>query len=432
MSVFFFILSILIILKYSKNNLSKYFLLFFSIINSILILLASSLSIYYDMPIWHSVYFSLLILSFIIGYLTIKPKYRTNEADTIINFPELIKPYKKLFSIVGLIVLLILVFYLYKYKVLEDKYGVISARNIKFTLGFLFKTPLEYAFFRYIIEPIVTIITIFFSLMILSKQYKSILFYQCILCIFLYSEIGKGRFIYFDIIVYLFILILFLYEKNLLLFLKKNIKLLIISAMVVIILLLIMTLSRMGSDLGNTDSITNGIFNTFKQVILYFSGPYKMFSEAINLNYRNLINNHGILFPIFGGLDELIKLFFNFIGFEFVTTNTIISNFTNVPISIGNNLDMNAFYTGFFNFYLTGGIIGSIFISFIFGMIVSFLHNRMNLNNLFQIMLVALLTYPATLIMLRWELQSAAYMCTLLYLIICQLFKKKINLKELK
>ena len=432
MSVFFFILSILIILKYSKNNLSKYFLLFFSIINSILILLASSLSIYYDMPIWHSVYFSLLILSFIIGYLTIKSKYRTNEADTIINFPELIKPYKKLFSIVGLIVLLILVFYLYKYKVLEDKYGVISARNIKFTLGFLFKTPLEYAFFRYIIEPIVTIITIFFSLMILSKQYKSILFYQCILCIFLYSEIGKGRFIYFDIIVYLFILILFLYEKNLLLFLKKNIKLLIISAMVVIILLLIMTLSRMGSDLGNTDSITNGIFNTFKQVILYFSGPYKMFSEAINLNYRNLINNHGILFPIFGGLDELIKLFFNFIGFEFVTTNTIISNFTNVPISIGDNLAMNAFYTGFFNFYLTGGIIGSIFISFIFGMIVSFLHNRMNLNNLFQIMLVALLTYAATLIMLRWELQSAAYMCTLLYLIICQLFKKKINLKELK
>ena len=65
-------------------------------------------------------------------------------------------------------------------------------------------------------------------------------------------------------------------------------------------------------------------------------------------------------------------------------------------------------------------------------MIVSFLHNRMNINNLFQIMLVALLTYPATLIMLRWELQSAAYMCTLLYLIICQLFKKKINLKELK
>ena len=437
MSVFFMILSIFIINKYSKNNLSKYFLLFFSITNSILILLASSLSMYYDMPLWHSIYFSLLLLSFVIGYLVIESKYfvykvDNDKVDNVIDISELIKPYKKMFSIIGLIIMFILVFYLYKYKILENEYGVVSARNIKFTLGFLFKTPLEYAFFRYIIEPFVTIITILFSLLILGKQYRSILFYQCILCIILYSEIGKGRFIYFDIIVYLFIFILFLYAKNLVSFLKKNIKLLIFSAAAVILLLLIMTLSRMGSGLGDTNSIINGITNTFEQLIQYFSGPYKMFSEAINLNYRSLISNDGIIFPILGGLDELIKLFFNFVGFEFITTNTVISNLTNVPIAIGNNLSMNAFYTGFFNFYLSGGIVGSIIISLIFGMFVSILHYRVNLDNLVQIMLVALLTYPATLIMLRWELQSAAYICTLFYLLLFLLFKKKANLKELK
>lgn len=421
------LLSIGIICKFSKKKFTKYYLSLFSAINILLISYASLSSKYYAIPIEHTIYFILLVTLFAFGYLLYENKSKQNDKNENKDRKKLedflsSKKTRYLVSIILLIIITILLYYLIKFKQLEKIYGIATTRLLKFTLGYLFKTPLEYAFFRYIIESLISIFSIIVSYMIVNKLYKNIIFFEMIISIFLYSEIGRGRFIYFDILVYILFFLLLLHANDLINYLKQNKKSLSVIFTLVILILVVVTLSRLNLSSGDT-SILNSIESTIDQAINYFSGPYKMFSEAIKLDYKSqLSNTNTLFFPILASIEELIKLALNFVGCNFTTTNTLISNLTSTPIVIGKNLEMNAFYTGFFNFYLRGGMIGSTVLIFIYGLSLSWIHDILMKNkSVINYFIIALITYPTLMIMLRWEFQSTPFFCSLLMLLFIKL-----------
>lgn len=438
-AIFYFIILfifLVILFKFTKSNFTKYYLAIFSIINFILIIYASVSTKYYSIPIEHTIYFLLLILLFSFGYIFFENKINKDDGvDCIVENKENLgntffsKKVMLIISLLTFIVIGILIYYLINFKKLESQYGIATTRLLKFTLGYLFKTPLEYAFFRYVIEALISVYAIMVSYMLVNKMYKNITFFEMILSIFLYSEIGRGRFIYFDILVYIVFFIIILHSDNLLNFIKQNKKSLSVTFLFVTFVLFVVTFARMNLQ-SNGASIIDGIESTLDQVIVYFSGPYKMFSEAIKMDYRaQLAGNNITTFPLFASVDELIKLIFNFFGGNFVTTNTLISNLTNTPIVIGKNLEMNAFYTGFLNFYLSGGLVGSCFLMFFYGIIISFIHKLlMKSSHVINYLLMALISYPTLMIMLRWEFQSAPFFCSLALLLIIKFLieRKKI------
>lgn len=359
------------------------------------------------------------LLSLIFGYILYCLKFSNKEKSRELA----IKPSKNKIIIAILIVFtIVLIYYKLRYDNLIDEYGVSTARLIKFELGMLFRTPLENAAYRYVIEPGITLIIINLAFNIAMKKVKSVIVLLSFVSIFLYSSIGMGRFTYFDFAIYSMLVILLYYSQNIVLFIKENYKWISLTISLVTLILIFVTLERLGVDFTDFGSIKNGIEESMNHLLLYFTGPYGIFNYAIENDYRGVIlSNYGgvIANSTIGGLDELVKLSLNFIGQDFITINSVLSSLTSVPVEIGANISMNAFYTAYFNFYVDFGIIGLLIIPFSFGFFSAFINHLVYKKQSIYILFIAIINnYCMLMMILKWEYQSAPTWMLFIWLLI--------------
>src|SRR5699024_883285 len=123
------------------------------------------------------------------------------------------KDIEKLLLITQIIIFPILLFYVVKYQRLLDELGHTYARLIKYDLGLLFSSVFESALYSYILQPLLTIISILVAIKFVQGKIRNITFILMFINLILNTQIGLGRFGYFQLLVYIFT-IYFLYKNK--------------------------------------------------------------------------------------------------------------------------------------------------------------------------------------------------------------------------
>src|SRR5699024_6116960 len=112
----------------------------------------------------------------------------------------------------------------------------------------------------------------------------------------------------------------------------------------------------------------------------------------------------------FSGLDEIFIVILRKFDDTIVNIKYYTGPYTSEFINIGDGVTYNAFYTSIFNFYLDGGLLGVILMSFVFGAIIGKVFNTyLKSPNIFNLALLIYLVYLSLVSSLRWELQSPMY-----------------------
>lgn len=235
----------------------------------------------------------------------------------------------------------------------------------------------------------------------------------------IYSVMTLGRWYFLRIVIFLIVGYFFIsrYRKvipgNIL---KKNKKKLGLISIIAITALLLMSNYRATNE--------SSIFVTaIEYAVRYFTGSF------IALDY--FLTNYGNLSDFYYGrvtltaLDTLFIYFLRRFDESIVNVTESISHFTEGFIHIGNGYTYNAFYTAIYNFYLDGGIIAVIIISFLLGIFTGTTFNLFSKQpNLFNSLLLIFVTYISIIASLRWEFINLWPLIVLIYIFI---FNTKIH-----
>ncbi|MFC4354212.1 O-antigen polymerase [Chryseomicrobium palamuruense] len=383
------------------------------------------------------------IFMFTIGYFLVISKKKKLNQPKIFSFDI----NNKWIFILQLPLLSILFYYFIKYNMLLNSLNIIEARNIKYQIGFLFSTPLEYMFNIIIIEPLMSITMLLFSIKLFRKKSKDFTTLLMAFNIFLSSQIGLGRLVFFELMVYLFVTYIVFKSMSI----KENAQKLKgktylkeqshkgkLKAVTLIILIFVLvtgmayiTMLRRGISVFTIDTLMEGYSLLFRQTIVYFVGPFRSLDYLIN---SDIINIYGLFWGklTFGGIENLVGYIFLFLDPNYKIANYVIGPLTQNPITIGNGVEFNAFYTSLMNYYLDFNIIGVLIIPLIYGMINAYITNLfLRKTNIVTLMLFIFITYQSIASSFRWNFQFPGSWIVILILVILGIIIKKNNyLKE--
>lgn len=293
-------------------------------------------------------------------------------------------------------------------------------RIVRFTT--MFNSYTENVIFEYLVVGVFNIYTILFSMLIVEKKYKNKIFLICLIDIVLYITIGYGRKILQDIMIYI-IMWFFIVNKG---YIKIKIKSIITTAFIVIVILsgsIGVTAIRTGVPITNIKRIKEDIVQEqINQYIIYFNGGFRTLDQMIQSEKPMYTMGRMTL----GGIDEIFSLPFTFLGYNYKSINTIMGEKLQENVTIGENIQMNAFYTCVMNFYSDFGVIGVIFIPIVYAYIISrvfkgaFKHDE--IINYILLLFIISNTISATY---KWFYQSGSTMFTIIIILILQLILKK-------
>ncbi|WP_426350468.1 O-antigen polymerase [Alloiococcus sp. CFN-8] len=338
---------------------------------------------------------------------------------------------KKFFLYLQVLIIIILTYYFIKYKRVVSMVGAEEARLYRYSVGKVFESTIEIVFFNTFIEAFIIIAVILFSYLIVYKKYRQPSFILLGINIFLYTEIGSGRSIIIDILLYSIIFYLIMNKNKLFSykidrikdfkFSKKRIYKylpIVIFIMVVLSYLSWITSTRMGGSEFSIGALLSGFSEFFKQIILYFNGPFRAFQYGVE-NYGEQI---GLFYSraTFAGIDEIVRNFIRVIGIDYMPANSIIGDILqNNQIPIGTSLMFNYAYTYLMIFYFDFKIVGIIIFPILYGFfirIIIFIHEKE--RNIYSLMLLAFLINSMVYSVFKWPLQSpsAIIVITIFYL----------------
>src|SRR5699024_9991313 len=127
------------------------------------------------------------VLMFFIGYIVTSYKKKNYKINNDIIFG---KDIEKLLLITQIIIFPILLFYVVKYQRLLDELGHTYARLIKYDLGLLFSSVFESALYSYILQPLLTIISILVAIKFVQGKIRNITFILMFINLILNTQIG--------------------------------------------------------------------------------------------------------------------------------------------------------------------------------------------------------------------------------------------------
>lgn len=331
----------------------------------------------YTVSINTYIFIYISILFFSIGYIVISGIHINQKSSNDIskanyNDKNEIKTNKTSFFI-QIAILIILTYYLYRYTMVVSNLGIgESLRLVRFSTGALFTYGIERLFYDYVLSTIIKVILIIniVGFFLYNKKDKNLIL--SFINIGLYSFIGIGRLAIFDTMVYITIAYVFMSNNTKTKANKKQKKKkkFYITISFFIGLFIMIRLSAYKYRLAfNLQTIKDIFFDNLSHFVLYFTGPFVAFDLALN---NNVLSNYQYTFgrATFAGFDEIIGIVLDKIGINYLSGTDIIGEITSNPIYIGNQQTFNAFYSGLLNFYLDGGVIGIIILSFIFGGVI--------------------------------------------------------------
>lgn len=384
------------------------------------------------------------VTAFITMYLLVDKTYENNDIKWInkirfnkkVNNEEVskkfnIKTYQSGVVVwtVGIIMMMILMFYLRRYTALLEQYGMSYARIIRFELGYMLKSPLELLFYNYIIQSILTVISISIPIHILNGKFRNPIIYIGIINILLNSQIGKGRMIIFELLVYFTLAFIIYFYKEIFKYIIKYWYIILIIVGIGGAGMVFLTLVRLNTDFTSMESITLNLKATFDQVILYFTGSIRAFDYSLVNNYRDtIIGQYGHTWggATLGGINELIIMFFRALGMEISTANMALGSLTQPAIFIGENVQYNAFYSAAFNYYIDFGVVGVALFSGIFGAFSAFLIKKtLRTKDAYFHMILILNLYIIIFSLLRWEYQAPSTWITIAIILIVRAIHKR-------
>lgn len=343
----------------------------------------------------------------------------------------------KTIVIVQLLLFIVLLYYLIKYNVLMSSSIIIEARKIRFELGYLFNSYAEYIIYGYFVSSILLILLIINVTKYIVCDKLDFSFIVTFVNVYLYSQIGLGRFIFFDGIIF-FLLGIFLYKINISVtnndisfkdkkYIRNYRKIIYILLVIILLLLMVyITSSRTGGKILNITDLFFWINFSFKQGLTYFIGPFRSLDYFLNSEYilelRYLYGRATL-----AGLDELVNNYSILMGLSFNSANSIMATFTVDPIIIGfDGQYFNAFYTGLMNFYLDGGVVFIVMIPFIYGIIIAKVWNVFNANpNLYTLSLLVFLVKTSFAYLYKWDFSAPSYWIILTMFLILIYFNKR-------
>ncbi|SDP52892.1 O-antigen polymerase [Clostridium gasigenes] len=396
------------------------------------------------MEVSNKTYWILIInvVAFIIMYLLVDKKYSGNSInllnkkkskDKVISKSNCfdIKTYQSGFIvwIIGILMMFILIFYLRRYTVLLDQYGMSHARIIRFELGYMLKSPFELLFYNYIIQSILTVISILVPIHIINGKFKNPIIYIGIINVLLNSQVGKGRMIIFELLLYFMVAFIIYFYNEIWKYVKKYWYIIIIIIGIGGAGMTFLTLVRLNTDFASMESIKGNLKETFDQVILYFTGSIRAFDYSLINNYRDtIISQYGHTWggATFAGINEVIIMFFRALGMEISTVNMAIGALTQPAIFIGENVQYNAFYSAAFNYYIDFGVVGVALFSGLFGAFSSLLIKKtIKTKDVYYNMILILNLYIILFSLLRWEYQAPSTWITILIILSVRAIHKK-------
>lgn len=299
----------------------------------------------------------IIMIIFFLGYFvsSFPSKYRLVHSNLIIENQRQVTNIYKLLSIIVFITLL---FYLNRFSLLKTTVSPDKLRLIKFEFGLLFQTGGEYYFYRYFIDTVIRYQILISICNIII--YRDIQKWDLLIAlnVFLYTLIGEGRMLYFNILL-IFIVSYFFFNKKI--NRKVQIKFkplfgLIACFFILSIGLSYLTLSRLNISVKSWRDLYKGFLITWNQGVTYLVGPLQAFTKYLEESeYLSIIPMMGT--SSLSGLFEPLSLPFRLFGLN-LNPNEIIGNITSKTVEIGNVKEFNAFYTVFLNGILDGNIIG--------------------------------------------------------------------------
>jgi oligosaccharide repeat unit polymerase len=330
----------------------------------------------------------------------------------------------KTFLFLQIFVFIVLFLIYQKYKMLLLSLTAEEARNTVYGVGLLFNTTYEYYFFIWVITPLVFSSVVMLITNLTINGLKSLAFYVSLVNCFLFGLIGYGRLVYFQVIAFFLISLGFRYDlqKNINSKLKKiKIKTKIFFIAISVVAVYVMnysTLKRLGINSPSLeDHINIFIDDSWKQFILYFTGPFRAFDNFLK---SDIAENIGYTLgrSTFGGIEEIVNALFSFIGLGWPSANSLTATFTVPPTVIGPGITFNAFYTNVMNFYLDGGLAFVMMFSLAYGVISGMVYNNyLKKPNIFTLSIVVYLTYHMMASEFRWSFSSPTVWITILCLV---------------
>jgi len=271
---------------------------------------------------------------------------------------------------------------------------------------------------------------------ILNRKFKNPIIYIGIVNILLNSQIGKGRMIIFELLVYFMLAFIIYFYDEIWKYIKRHWYIIIIVIGLAGTGMVFLTLVRLKTDFTSIESISTNLKETFEQVILYFTGSIRAFDYSLVNGYRDtIISQYGYTwgFATFAGINEVIVMFFRGLGKEIPTVNMVLGALTQPAIFIGENIQYNAFYSAAFNYYIDFGIVGVALFSGLFGAFSSFLIRKtLKSEDVYYTMILILNLYIILFSILRWEYQSpSTWIIILIILMVRDIHKKCVSYCEL-
>lgn len=359
---------------------------------------------------------------FFMGYIIVSYKKKNYNITFDINLNKL----NKLILPIQIVVLPILVFYVIKYQLLLKSLGHSYARLIKYDLGLLFTSVYESAFYSYILAPILTITSILAAIKFIQRDIKNITFILMFINIILNTQIGLGRFGYFELMMYM-LMVYFIMKnsdksvKSLVSFNKgkfgQRILLFFISFMLITIMNYTL-LIRKGYQEINSMNILDGYNLLFDQAFAYFVGPFRALDYLLT---SDMFSEHSYFYGrlTLGGVDHILGMFFKLVASNYEVAYQTIVPVTQNPIIIGQDKTFNAFYTSLMNHYLDFNIIGVLIFPFLNGMIVAYFCNKFVKKQSIAILSLLIFSlYNAIISSLKWNYQHVSTWIVLILLAI--------------
>lgn len=319
-----------------------------------------------------------------------------------------------LFSIIQVILCMIFIYYFIKYQYLLKNLGIEMSRMIKFELGLLFSNRIESYIFQYLITPLLYISIFFYCIKIFDgEKYDKKILILLLINILLYSLIGQGRMIYFQLVL---ILLIFIFKKictNSKLIVNNFYKIGIVFGFLIIMLFFI-SFMRMGFTLENINKVPEYFNRALSQAFIYFTGPFKGLDY-----YINQVSATGNFFPgefTFYVFFNPIQKLFQTIGLPINYDNPMIYLQQYIPLS--QYLSFNALFTYYINFYMDFSCIGFIFMPLILGYFMAFLFSKINSKSI-SIRLFVYFNFTSLIMgILRWEYQNFDVFFTIVMILI--------------
>lgn len=356
----------------------------------------------------------LSIISFVVGFIYI---YKRPDVSEDIKFNRN-KP-NMIITCLLIILIICLVYYFLRYRTLLNDYGISESRNIKFTVGMLFKSQLEAYIYNNILYPIILLFIAYIPIEISKYNFKSVNIYLTLIMMVLYSLIGNGRLIYFESF-FIICMVSLLIIKNPLEFIKKNLKFIFLTISLIFIIMLLLSASRFG--INELSRIPYLIYHSVEQFFQYVGYPFRAFDKFIEYNCAQTI--YDIIPYTFGrttisGFDVLILKPLTWIGLDIVNINSVFGNLIQDGISIGYRINMNAYFTSLCNFYVDFGYIGCVVIPGVLGMIIAKgMYLAEKINNQYIYILVGSNMAFFCLGSIRWVYTYTPYW-VFLFIIVC-------------